>query len=70
MICHDGGETRYFMALIRLKFPLYGEDHQLRFPAFIISELKSDDTFSFCLSALMKSGFDPNKENDDDESFL
>ena len=53
-IClEEGNETRYFMALLRVKFPLYAEDSELRTPAFIINEVRNDDTFLFCLSALM-----------------
>lgn len=51
-------------------FPLYGEDINLDFAAFIICETPNETTFENCLSAFLQQGFDINKGNDDDETFL
>ena len=64
------GEATFFLTLLKLRFPLYGEDAQLNFAAFTICEAADDNLFSKCLNALMACKFDVNRPNDDDESFL
>ena len=64
------GDSQYFFALLRLKFPLYGEDQSLDFAAFIVCEVEDDNTFLSALNALLQQGFNINSGNDDDESFL
>lgn len=63
-------ETRYFFSLLRIGFPLYGEDGDFDFAAFYICNTDKEATFLNCLTAIMKNGFDINRENEDDESFL
>ena len=63
-------DTRYLFPLLRLKFPLYGEDVNQDFAAFIICETTNENTFLTCLNALLQQDFDINRGNDDDESFL
>ena len=53
-----------------MEFPLYGEDANLDFSAFIVCNVQTDNTFLSCLNALIRNGFDINKENDDNETFL
>ena len=38
--------------------------------AFIVCLVKDDQVFFDCLNALIRAGFNVNKENEDDESFL
>ena len=63
-------ETRYFNTLLRLKFPLYGEDANLDFAAFYICQARTDPIFTNCLVALIQARFDVNRENDDNETFV
>ena len=63
-------EPRFFNTLLRLKFPLYGEDTNLDFAGFYICMARTDAIFSNCLGALAHARFDVNKENDDNETFL
>ena len=58
------------MSLLRMEFPLYGEDINLDFAGFQVCNARNDNTFVTCLNALIRHGFDINKENDDDETFL
>mmetsp|Transcript_19287 Transcript_19287/g.26120 ORF Transcript_19287/g.26120 Transcript_19287/m.26120 type:complete len:134 (+) Transcript_19287:1405-1806(+) len=64
------GELRFFLTLIKLGFPLYGEDGNLETPAFLLCGTKDEAHFKMCLTALIAAGFDINKENDDDDTFL
>ena len=63
-------DVRFFMGLLRMEFPLYGEDGSLNFAAFTVCKVRNDNTFMSCLNALMSSKFDVNRENDDNETFL
>ena len=47
-------DTQYLFPLLRLKFPLYVEDANLDFAAFIICEIPNENTFLTCLNALMQ----------------
>lgn len=64
------GDTRFFMSLMRMEFPMYHEDASLNFAAFTLCNVKDDSTFINCMNALIRNGFDINKENDDNETFL
>lgn len=63
-------DTRFFLALLRLGFPLYAEDVNLDTPGFIICSASNESTFQTCFQALMARKMDVNRENDDDESFV
>ena len=43
------GETRFFMALLRVQFPLYGEDANMDTAAFLICQVRDDQVFFDCL---------------------
>lgn len=47
------GDSQYFFALLRLKFPLYGEDQNLDFAAFTICEVEDENTFQSALNSLL-----------------
>ena len=66
----EADDLRFFMGLLRMEFPLYSEDINMNFAAFTICSVQNDNTFTSCLNALMSSGFDINRENDDNETFL
>ena len=53
-----------------MEFPMYHEDSSLNFAAFVLCNVSEDSTFLNCLNALIRNGFDINKENDDNETFL
>ena len=63
-------ETRYFTTLVKLGFPLYGEDAILDTPAFLLCQTKDENAFVTCFNALCDQRFDIHRENDDDETFL
>ena len=46
-------DVRFFMSLLRMKFPLYGEDVNLDFAAFQVCNVRNEDTFQNCLNALI-----------------
>ena len=63
-------DTRFFISLLSLNFPLYHEDSNHNFPAFLIVEVKNDSKFNNCYVSLLEAKFDLNRENSEDETFL
>lgn len=63
-------DTRFFIRLLDLHFPLYTPDLELCFPAFYITGVKTDSKFASCYNALVMQGFDLNCPNRDSVSFL
>ena len=64
------GECGYFLTLVKLGFPLYSEDGNLDTPGFLLCDVRNEAHYKQCLAAFMSKGFEINRGNDDDESFL
>lgn len=63
-------DTRFFISLLGLNFPLYHEDNDHNFPAFYIANVKTDSKFCSSFNALLEAKFDLTHENTEDETFL
>ena len=63
-------DTRFFIRLLDLHFPLYTPDLDFVFPAFLIVGVKTDSKFASCFNALVLQGFDLNHPNKDNITFL
>lgn len=64
-IAANDDDTRYFIRLLDMHFPLYDMDNELAFPAFYTVNVKSDSKFSSTYNALCMQGFDLNYPNSD-----
>lgn len=63
-------DTRYFVRLLDLNFPLYNMDSEQDFPPFLITKVKDSSSFSSVFNALVIAGFDINYPNEDSLTFL
>ena len=63
LIAAKEDDTRFFVRLLDLKFPLYSEDDHMNFPPFYISQVKNDSKFLTSYYALIGAGFDLNYAN-------
>ena len=63
-------DTRFFISLLGLSFPLYHEDDDKNFPAFLIADVSTDSKFSSAFNALLEVSFDVNRESSGEETFM
>lgn len=63
-------ETRFFVRLLDLRFPLYSADTNLDYPPFLLCSVKNDSKFLTSYYALIDAGFDLNFPNSDGLTFL
>ena len=63
-------DTRFFISLLGLNFPLYHEDNDHNFPAFLIVDVANDSKFSSAFNALLELSFDVNRESTVEETFM
>ena len=56
-------DTRFFISLLGLGFPLYHEDNDHNFPAFLIADVSDDSKFCSSYNALLEAKFDLKREN-------
>jgi hypothetical protein len=63
-------DTRYFVRLLDLHFPLYNTDIEQNFPPFLITKVRDSSSFSSVFNALVIAGFDINYPNEDSLTFL
>ena len=59
-------DTRFFIKLLELNFPLYHEDADCNFPAFYIAHVPTDSKFCSVFNALRAANFDLSRENSQD----
>ena len=70
LVASSEEDTRFFIRLLDLRFPLYSEDHNLDYPAFILCGIQNDSKFLTCYYALIDAGFDLNLGNSDGVTLL
>ena len=70
LIAAKEDDTRFFVRLLDLKFPLYSQDDQMNFPPFFIAQVTNDSKFLTSYYALIGAGFDLNFPNEDGMTFL
>lgn len=63
-------DTRFFIRLLDLRFPLYSADNNLDYPAYLLCYIKNDSKFLTTYYALIDAGFDLNFPNADGFTFL
>lgn len=54
-------DSRFFNALLALDFPMYFEDREGDFGAFLIADIRGDGVFLEAFKALERAGFDLTK---------
>jgi hypothetical protein len=70
LIAAKEDDTRFFVRLLDLKFPVYTEDDQMNLAPFFITQVENDSKFLTSYYALIGMSFDLNYPNKDGMTFL